>query len=236
MTRSNALSKPKRLPLVIADRIQDEVFARGLSVGDHLPTEAKLAEQHDVSRTVVREAARILEHRGLVDIRPGRGMTVAAPDLTPITRHYSLLLRSNPEAFDQLIDLRLLLEVQITGLAAEGRSEAHLERMAASLARIRDHRDDFDIVLEEDLRFHALVSEASGNAVMAMFLDPVNECLRETYRVPFAYLSRLDHTLEEHEAILKAISEQDVPASRLAATRHLQRIKSYTTGLIADTD
>lgn len=227
-------SRPLRLPEVVADRIQTELFAKGLLAGDQLPTEVQLAGQYDVSRTVVREAARILEQRGLVDIRPGRGMVVTKLDTDLVARHYALLLKSSPAAFDELMDVRLLVEVHVTGLAAEHRSEADLKAMQASLDNAAAHRDDYSVCLTEDLRFHSLVGRACGNPLMLLFLNPVNECLRETYQVPSSYMARLKSTLHEHQVILDAISAADVEVARVAATRHLERIKNYTEGLLPD--
>lgn len=225
-------SRPLRLPEVVADRVQAELFAKGLLAGDTLPTEVQLAEQYAVSRTVVREAARILEQRGLVDIRPGRGMVVTKLDGAPLARHYALMFKASPAAFDHLMDVRLLVEVHATGLAAEHRSDSDLKAMQASLDHVAQHSNDYRLCLAEDLRFHSLVGRACGNPIMSYFLDPVNECLKETYRVSSGYMARLESTLSEHQTILNAIAAADVEKARLAATRHLERIKNYTEGLL----
>ena len=160
--------RPARLPDVVAGHIEEDLFARNLVHGDQLPTEIELAAQYDVSRTVVREATRILEQRGLVTVRPGRGLLVATPNGGPVARQYALLLRSNPAAFDELMDTRLLVEVHLTGLAAEHRTAEHLAALRASLDAVRANRDDFDVCLREDLSFHALVGRACGNPLMSL--------------------------------------------------------------------
>ena len=222
--------RPSRLPDVVAHHIEELVFARNLAEGDQLPTEAQLCAEYDVSRTVVREATRILEQRGLVTIRPGRGMLVAKPDAGPIARQYALVLRSNPAAFDQLMDTRLLVEVHLTGLAAEHRTADDLAAMRATSATARAHRHDYELCLNEDLRFHAVVGQASGNPLMSLFVDPVNQCLRESYRSARGYLSRLDSTLDEHERIVDAIAAGDVESARTASRLHLERVKAAGTG------
>ncbi|WP_426561287.1 FadR/GntR family transcriptional regulator [Angustibacter sp. McL0619] len=221
--------RPSRLPDVVARQIEEHVFAQNLVDGDQLPTEAQLSAQYDVSRTVVREATRILEQRGLVTIRPGRGMLVAKPDGGPVARQYALLLRSNPVAFDQLMDTRLLVEVHLTGLAAENRTVEDVAAMRSGLTAARANRQDYDLCLTEDLRLHALVGQASGNPLMSLFVDPVNQCLRESYRSKASYLSRLDSTLEEHEHIVDAIAAGDAESARDASRRHLERVKAAGT-------
>lgn len=227
--------RPPRLPDVVANRIQAQLFADRLVPGDQLPTEAQLARTYDVSRTVVREAARILEHRGLVSIRPGRGMVVELLDGRPIAEHFSLLLRSGPAVFDQLMEARFLLEVELAALAAARRSERDLGEMRTALSIARDHRNDFDVCLEQDLTFHRITARASGNALLALFMDPVNACLRESYRQPMAYLAQQGHTLDEHQAIYDAIAAQDADAARRASRAHLERITRESGTLIAET-
>jgi DNA-binding FadR family transcriptional regulator len=220
------MARPGRLPEIIADRIQDEILAADLAPGDQLPTEAQLTEQHDVSRTVIREAARILEQRGLVDIRPGRGMTVTGLDTVPIARHFALLLRATPQAFEQLMDIRQLVEVHIAGLAAEQRSAADLEALHGSIDRVTGGRDDFEVALAEDLRFHSLLAEACGNPLMGLFVDPINQCLRASYQVPATYLDRLQETIDEHRAILDAVEARDPETARAVARAHLDRVRN----------
>ena len=72
-------ARPARLPLWLADQVEEHMLEGDYLVDAQLPTESALAARYGVSRQVVREAARLLEDRGLVNIRPGRGMTVAAP-------------------------------------------------------------------------------------------------------------------------------------------------------------
>ncbi len=88
---SETTRSKQRLSDVVAQTLQDEIL--GLAVGERLPTEAELAERFEVSRTVVREATRLLVQRGLVAVSPGRGMTVAAVDGSVIAEQYGLLLR-----------------------------------------------------------------------------------------------------------------------------------------------
>jgi DNA-binding FadR family transcriptional regulator len=226
-------ARPGRLPEIVADRIQSEILTAGLAPGEQLPTEAQLTEQHDVSRTVIREAARILEQRGLVDIRPGRGMIVTELDTGPIARHFGLLLKATPAAFEQLMDIRLLVEVHIAGLAAENRTAEQLAALHEAMDHIAVHRTDFDATLREDLRFHALLAEACGNPLMGLFVDPINQCLRASYQVPDAYLDHIQETIDEHQAILDAIEQQDPTKARAVAEAHLDRVRRTPAGSLA---
>lgn len=224
MTILDTATRRPRLSSVLAERIQSLILTERLQPGDKLPTEAELVATYDVSRAVVREAGRILDDRGLVDIRPGRGMVVARPDGSQIAAQYAILLQMDQATFEQLMQTRLIVESELAALAAEHRTDDDLAAMRASLERARASADDFDTLLEEDLRFHELISRASGNPFFALFIDPVNVCLRNLYTDRSRYLGSIALTMGEHEAILDAIRDQDADAARTASRTHLTRV------------
>lgn len=224
--------RPPRLPEVVAQRLQNDLLAQGLRPGDRLPTEPQLVERYGVSRTVIREAGRILEQRGLVDIRPGRGMTVSTPDGSAVAQHYSLLLGMNTTTFAQLMETRLIIEVEVTALAAARRTEDDLAELRASVQRVQQNMDDYRVCLAEDVRFHEIVTRAGGNPFFSWFMDPINTCLRESYRDAASYLASLPHTLTEHTAILDAIAAGDPDTARQAARDHLNRVVAQQDKLV----
>src|SRR5699024_3406611 len=106
--------RPTRLPRWLADELEEHMLINGYPADERLPTETELAETYRVSRQVVREAARLLEDRGLVHISPGRGMTVAAIDTAAIASRYRSALRRDQAGFDQLMQLRVMSEPDMT--------------------------------------------------------------------------------------------------------------------------
>lgn len=230
----SAAVRPPRLSVVVADQIQADLVAERRVAGDGLPTEQQLAARYGVSRTVVREAARLLEQRGLVDIRPGRGMIVAALDGSVVADQYLLMLRMSPVAFDQLMEMRLLVEVGGAGMAARRRDDDDVAQLRACLARARQHVDDYEVCLAADLEFHALVARASRNPFLSLFVDPVNTCLREAYREPVAYLAHQQDTLDEHQEMCEAIAAGDAERAERASRTHLERVLRQGAELVPD--
>jgi DNA-binding FadR family transcriptional regulator len=217
----------------VAEQIQRDLLAQGLRPGDRLPTEPQLVERYGVSRTVIREAGRILDQRGLVDIRPGRGMVVARPDGSAIARQYALMLGMNAATFQQLMQTRLIIEVEVAALAAVHRSEEDLRDLRECVARTEESPGDFRACLEADIRFHEIVTRASGNPFFSWFMDPVNTCLRESYKDSFQYLAALPQTIKEHGAILEAIADGDAERAKGTSRRHLERVVSEREKLVA---
>jgi len=219
--QDDAQSK-KRLSETLANSLQKEIL--GLKVGEKMPTEAELAVRFDVSRTVVREAARILVQRGLVTVSPGRGMTVAAMDGSLIAEQYGLLLQLSEGSFEQLLELRLVLEVEMSALAAARHSPEQLQMMRALNERIRAADPVSDDFLDADLEFHEMIAQSSGNPFFPLVVRPINSFLRETYSAGAGYPTEANHTVEEHVEIADAIAAGDPARARFATENHLRRI------------
>ena len=229
----DALGSRRRLPEVVADALQQEILSTGLKHGDRLPTEPELAERYAVSRTVVREAARLLAQRGLVTVRPGRGMTVAEVDGRFIAEQYGLLIRLSGGSFAQLLELRLVLEVEMAALAAARRTPEQVVALQESNRRLAQARGSREAFLAADLAFHELMAEASGNPFFPLVVGPINGFLRDAYSSGPGYPSESDHTVEEHGEIAAAIAAGDADGARFQTERHLRRIIGARNRLIA---
>jgi GntR family transcriptional regulator, transcriptional repressor for pyruvate dehydrogenase complex len=229
----DVLGPRQRLPEVVADALQQEILSAGLKQGERLPTEPELAERYRVSRTVVREAARLLVQRGLVTVRPGRGMTVAEVDGRFIAEQYGLLIRLSEGTFTQLLELRLVLEVEIAALAAARRTPEQVVALQESNRRLVQARGSREAFLTADLAFHELMAEASGNPFFPLVVGPINGFLRDVYSSGPGYPSEADHTVEEHGEIAVAIGAGDADGARFQTERHLRRIIGARNKLMA---
>ena len=225
-------ARPARLPLWLADQVEEHLLDGDYLVDAQLPTESALAARYGVSRQVVREAARLLEDRGLVNIRPGRGMTVAAPGIETIVQRYRSVLRRDGASFSDLMQLRQMIEVDMSALAALNRTEADVRRMRETLLQARDHLDDYDACLAADLAFHMAVAQATQNPFVLTFAQPINMVLRDVYSKPIGYLATQENPLREHGAIADAIAARDAGAARDAAAAHLARVVDDAAKLV----
>lgn len=227
-------SQRQRLPEALADSLQQDILSAHLTVGDRLPSEPELAQRFGVSRTVVREAARLLVQRGLVAVSPGRGMTVAKFDGRLIAEQYALLLQLSDGTFEQLLELRLVLEVEMSALAAARRSEEDIEAMRAANNRLELAAGSRLEFLEADLAFHELMAKATHNPFFGLMAEPINGFLREAYGHGPGYPSQAQQTIEEHAEIADAIAAGDPAAAKYATEQHLRRVVRSRKALLAD--
>src|SRR5918995_5568809 len=101
----------------VADMLVEMISSGEYGAGDRLPPERILVEQIGVSRTVVREALNLLETRGLIRIEHGRGAVVSANGAHALHNNLGFLLRMQPGALWELMEMRKALEVEVAGLA-----------------------------------------------------------------------------------------------------------------------
>ncbi|MFE2046527.1 FadR/GntR family transcriptional regulator [Streptomyces sp. NPDC059477] len=153
-------------------------------------------------------------------------MTVAELDGSGIAEQYALLIKLNPEAFDQLMQMRMVIETAVTAAAASARTADDLAALRASIEATRQASEDenYQAAIDADLTFHSAVARATQNPFLVLVMNPVNEALRETYREPQGYLASQPETAAEHEAIYEAILSQDPEAAGEAAQTHIRRV------------
>ncbi|MFJ9315498.1 FadR/GntR family transcriptional regulator [Pimelobacter simplex] len=231
-TSSTSGPKRTRLSDQVADALIQQVVAQELKPGDRLPTEPELVEQFDVSRTVIREASRILVERGLVEIRPRTGMVVADFDGTGFARQFELLLQMKRGSFRELMEMRLALEVGMIEHAAERYTADDRRHIEDALRSFEGHDLDHATALEADLEFHSALAEASHNPFFTHIINPINDYLRGAYRPTLGYEAARENTLREHQEIADAVFARDVSGAGQHARQHLMRVLADTDALL----
>jgi GntR family transcriptional repressor for pyruvate dehydrogenase complex len=173
---------------------------------------------------VIRETAKLLVQRGLVTVAPGRGMVVAKFDGAFIAEQFALLMQSSHGSFDQLLELRLAIEVQMATIAAQRRTDEVMDRLAETIEAGQRSVDDRTSFLESDMSFHELLAQACGNPYFELISRPINQFLRRHYDRRAGYPSDPRRTLEEHRHILDALRRADTFGARQATEEHLRRL------------
>jgi DNA-binding GntR family transcriptional regulator len=191
---------------VVADEIRAMIMRGQLRPGERL-LEDRIAEQLGVSRNPVREAIRVLEANGLVQVRPRRGAYVTDFDLDDLRN---------------LLELRSLLEAYAAELAALRRSDDDLRELTRCVVDGRQAAARQDHVAAADCHrdFHIAIEQASGNRHLGSVVAP----LRDQTELVFAVLldQRGPMGWDEHEAIRQAIHDGD-PDEAMARTRQHMR-------------
>ncbi len=224
-------ARPERL---VAERLSDrlaallrgQIDAGALRPGDRLPTELQLAHAHGVSRTVVREAVHQLRSRNLVHARQGSGVYVAAaPQNLPLAFDPSVL--ESLHSVVHVVEVRRVLEGEMAALAAERASRSQVADLRRALKAIDVATTAGHDGVAEDLSFHRLIGEATGNPQFSQLLGFLEQYLREGMRITRGNEARrsdfMDAVRREHHAIVEAIAAHDPAGARRRAIDHLVR-------------
>lgn len=225
-----------RLSKTVADRLQEQIIRDRMALGQRLPTEPELMQAFGVSRTVVREATALLVSRGIVEVRPRRGLTVRAPDGQGLADSLVAQLRMSRVSLPQLLQVRVTLESAIARLAAASRSESDVAALRANLGEMRRTDLSRDAVVALDISFHDLLAAATHNPFFLLVTRPINALLRSLYVDRVGYMSLRQTTVAEHEAILAAVEAGDGDAADAATRSHLDRVGRSVAAMIGDQD
>ena len=205
-----------------ADQLLEMVVSGGLEPGERLPPERELCARLGVSRTVVREALNLLEARGLISIEHGRGAVVSGGNTDAVRDALGVILRVRPKVLWELLEMRAILEVGISGLAAERATVEDTDAMRAELERMAALIDAPEGYVDADVEFHALLARAARNGVLLTMLEPIVDLLRASRRVSASRRpgSAL-RALGEHEEILRRVEAGDAEGARREMRAHL---------------
>jgi GntR family transcriptional repressor for pyruvate dehydrogenase complex len=226
------VAREPRLSDKVADMMLATILSRKLQVGDRLPSERELGEQFGVSRTVIREAVRALVAKGVIEVRSGSGLRVAAVDASAVSESMSLFLRGGTLDFEKVHEVRALLEVHIAGVAAERATEEDVARLRAVHERMRREAEDVEAAARDDLEFHRVIARATQNDLYLLLMDSIGRALIDIRRENLGSGST-PMTLAQHEAVLDRIAAHDPDGAREAMAAHLEGVAVWWRGHIA---
>ncbi|KAB8166330.1 FCD domain-containing protein [Streptomyces sp. 3MP-14] len=215
------------------DRLKEMLITGELGPGDRLPVEKDLAARLGVSRGTLREAVRTLSAMRVLSTRQGDGtyVTSLAPDMLLAAMGFVVDLHQDATVL-QFFQVRRMLEPQAVALAAHRISEETLEELEQLLVDaeelVRQPEVDHTALVENDLRFHALVNEASGNPVLAAVVEGMSGgTTRARIWRGKTDAGAAERTVGEHRAILTALRARDADRARLRAETHIVEVEDW---------
>ena len=190
------------------------------------PTEAELAVQHAVSRSVTREAVKMLTAKGLLTARPRKGTTIQPSShwnlFDPDVLRWLLERKFSLSLLRQFSELRIAIEPAAAGLAAGAADDGAIAAIRAGYIRMEAAEAGQDDPLDADIAFHIAVLNASANPFYMQFRDLVTTALQKSIRFTNRFQGRTA-SLPAHHAVLAAIE-----------ARQSDRAQAEMTAIIAD--
>jgi DNA-binding FadR family transcriptional regulator len=201
----------RNLTYSMLDALGREIVTGGYD-GRRFPTEAELAREHGVSRSVTREAVKMLTAKGLLTARPRKGTTVQPGSSWNLfdadVLRWLLERKFSLELLRQFSELRIAIEPAAAALAAQAADAAAVEAIRAGYEQMEAAEAGADDSLDADIAFHIAVLNGSANPFYMQFRDVVTTALQTSIRFTNRFQGRTA-SLPAHHAVLAAITSRD---------------------------
>ena len=220
-------ARTTKLAQLVARQIVDDIVKRGWPVNESLGAEPDLMARYAVSRAVLREAIRLVEHMGMATMRrgPRGGLIVTASSVSAVTDAIAIYLETAVVNLDDLAEARVVLEVQATRLAADRLDTAGTE----ALLRVPMEAEGYSYLETGEQDLHLAIAQATGNPVLLLFIDALCRLERRYMTAGWSEerLERMHVTTslalaQSHRAIADAVISGDGLLARHRMLTHLE--------------
>jgi len=207
------------------EQIQGLILGKEYKPGDRLPSERGLAEQFHISRHSLREALRILDVMGLIEIRVGDGIYVKEVDFLPYIESLNLSISSRlPLELDSFVKLwrvRRILETGMVDLATRQVTESFLKSLWWCIGEMQKNIENQDAFVSAGIRFHRLIAEMAQNEILILIWDMLANLIRKSqskiYGIPWSPRK----ALQAHKKIYLALKAKDSGKAVEAMKQHM---------------
>jgi DNA-binding FadR family transcriptional regulator len=211
----------------VASDIERDILAMGWQVGTVVGSEKELLEKHGVSRGILREAIRLLEHHMVATMRrgPGGGLIVTAPDAEVVTGSVAMFLEYRQATPPIIFEARKALELVAVEMTAQRIDETKISQLR-DLTRRDDSLAEYP---QSGLHWHIVVAEMTGNPALALFVTSLVRLTDEAvsqFRVSRAG-SNPEVVHHAHSRITEAIIAGDIGLARHRMLRHLEAVEAF---------
>ncbi len=217
------------LTLRVADAIKAYIVSENLSPGAQLPSERNLSELLAVSRNVVREGLSILVAEGVIVKKPGKGIFVREMAEASLAQMGGEILKQERRRYEAIREARAAVEIGAIGLIVSRVTEGDLEQLEQTVIDLERKASAEETFLREDMQFHLTLLQSARNEFLLQWSPMVEETMRlwmyQKDSLASAVKPRMSQedgarVAAEHRAILEAIRNRDVEASRTLLKKH----------------
>jgi len=212
------------LPQAVADHLRTLIHHGEVGPGDRLPAERELAEQLGVARISVREAIKILQQHGYVQVRRGAIGGTYVTELTEPLEKWRMRMRTQAGEFDDVIDFRIALETDAAGLAAIRRDRSDLATLRAAIATLDQVDSGHAAFRLADSQFHRGLARAARNVRLETAIESARGELFSPHDL-LPYVNPVDESRRDHQQIYDAVRDHDPDRAAKAMREHIERTR-----------
>ena len=218
----------------VVDQIQEAILAGRLRTGEMLPAERELKAMFNVSRGTLREALRVLEQKGLIEIKlgVGGGSVVKTVVTEQVSQSLGLLIQSQKVSLNHLAEFREDVEGIVAAHAAKRRTARDIQNLRQLLEKDRkcveggnSRRNAF---IEIDKQIHMSLADISGNPIYTSVLHSIHDNIHRYYdRLLSMQKRELQENYRDLCDIVEAVEKGNADLARSLAQSHVDRFSQY---------
>ena len=226
-TRDKPIKKGK-LSEIVVERLNAQIRSGELKSGEKLPTERAMAESMGVSRTVIREAIRLMVDKNILELRNGRGY-VRQLTFDEIVTNICGSIVPGQISLLEIMEVRTVLELYIVKKAAENITEQQIEELQESIDKMDQLMKEGDKGSVEESAFHRGLAEAAGNSALKSIYVLCEELFNSTQHFTWKGVQSVhgapNTAVADHQAILDALKEHNANRAELLMQAHMDYAK-----------
>lgn len=221
-------AKQSRVFQDVVEQVQDAILSGKLEPGTKLPAERELKDMFNTSRGTLREALRVLEQKGLIEIKLGvsGGAIVKRIDAEPIMESLALLVRSGEISLEHLAEFRIKIEGSLMELAAARATKDDIKVLQQLYDEAKGFADKSDIVnfLKTDEKMHGYIGTMSRNPVFQFVQQSIHDNIHQYYEEYFPMNAEsVKENLDDLEKIIQAMKVNDAKTASTIIVDHVKR-------------
>lgn len=215
----------------VADRLEHDIVS-GCFPEEKLPSEQALSEMYSVSRTVIREALKILSERSLVNTVVGSGNYITKPEVEDLITVIDRISSTHDFSANDVIEMRIILESNAAALAALNATEEEFDAMDAVREKLKDSSLTEEERVQYDFEFHMMICEAAHNRMLSTITRAICSIVKDLIAInigttDYDIQSRNEAKLISHAKILRTLRERNPIAAQSVMFSHLYASKVF---------
>jgi DNA-binding FadR family transcriptional regulator len=221
-------AKQNRVFQDVVEQIQDAIITGKLVPGEKLPPERELKDMFNTSRGTLREALRVLEQKGLIEIKLGvsGGAVIKRIDADPIAQSLDLLIRSGEVSLEHISEFRITMEGNLVELATNRATKKDIKELETLYSKAEgfSKKDDWENFLKTDEQMHTYIGTMTRNPVFQFVQKSIHDNIHQYYAeyLPMNKKRTLEN-LTDFKKIIEAMKAKDAKAASAVSVDHVKR-------------
>lgn len=215
-------------------RLRAFIDCGSLSAGDKLPSERELGEQLGVSRSVLREALRVVESQGLITMIQGKGAYVRKPGIRTVIEPVQRLIRDGSITLANLMQARAIIEPEVAKIASLNVTEDQISRLEQDCREMIKYLEFPERYLQADTNFHRGLAEATGNPVLIIMMWPLINLFAGFVPLFYERPGTPQKVFSAHEDLLNALKLHDPEGAEKSMQAHLAEVTEWFGNLAGE--